>query len=430
MILPLAYLVPPPLVSHPAVALGPHHHGLVVDVRHGLGDHLHLELAEQHAQDRLDLHEGEVLPHAAVHAAAEAHVGIGAALVLLAPGPEPVGVERVGILEDLGDAHSHRRADEHHVPLGDGVVLPGRADLDLLERLADQQDEGRAQPQRLLHGVVQEGHALVDHLVVHGGVRVGGEDALLLLVDALHDGGVVEYEQAGPGGGDAARVLSGEEQRDEQSRDLLVRDGRPVLVLDVHEDAQDFRTVGVLRVRVVASVLDHLAEQLHHLAPRGVALPVGGGGGVGEEDGERRQALVEVVVQLGHLLEEVLAHVVAVEAAAGGEDGELGQGVEEVQLAAVAPGLEVLPGLPLDLGGVALEAGRAQAVGHGLELDLAVLLGGVVDDARAEDGLHEAVDLVLGEDLGGRHGTTGRRRCCRPTRRRSLAAGRAALRRA
>ena len=38
---------------------------------------------------------------------------------------------------------------------------------------------------------------------------------------------------------------------------------------------------------------------------------------------------------------------------------------------------------------------------HGLELGLSVLFGGVVDDARAKEGLREAVDFILGEDVVG-----------------------------
>ena len=38
-------------------------------------------------------------------------------------------------------------------------------------------------------------------------------------------------------------------------------------------------------------------------------------------------------------------------------------------------------------------------MGNGLELGLSVLFGGVVDDARAKQGFHEAVDFVLGEDV-------------------------------
>lgn len=36
---------------------------------------------------------------------------------------------------------------------------------------------------------------------------------------------------------------------------------------------------------------------------------------------------------------------------------------------------------------------------HGLELNLAIFLGGVVDDSGSKDGFHKAVDFVLGEDL-------------------------------
>lgn len=38
---------------------------------------------------------------------------------------------------------------------------------------------------------------------------------------------------------------------------------------------------------------------------------------------------------------------------------------------------------------------------HGLELNLAIFLGGVVDNARTKDGFHESVDFILGEDFIG-----------------------------
>lgn len=42
-------------------------------------------------------------------------------------------------------------------------------------------------------------------------------------------------EKSGPGGSDGRRVLSGEEERDEQSHDLAVGVNAAVLVLHVHE---------------------------------------------------------------------------------------------------------------------------------------------------------------------------------------------------
>lgn len=49
-----------------------------------------------------------------------------------------------------------------------------------------------------------------------------------------------------------------------------------------------------------------LGEELDHLLARRVALEVGGDGEVGEEDGDGRDALVQVVVQPRHLREHLL----------------------------------------------------------------------------------------------------------------------------
>ena len=61
--------------------------------------------------------------------------------------------------------------------------------------------------------------------------------------------------------------------------------------------------------------LDHLGEETDHFFPGSVAFEVGGDGKVGEEDGDGRNPLVEVVVELGDLRKELLAHIIPMQAA-------------------------------------------------------------------------------------------------------------------
>ena len=198
----------------------------------------------------------------------------------------------------------------------------------------------------------------------------------------------------------ARRVLAGEEQGDEQPRDLVVGRLGAVLVDHVDEDLQDVGARRGLLRRLPPARLDHVAEELHHLQPRGIALPVALDGRRRPEERERRDALVEVVVDLADLGEEILAHVVAVEAPRGREDRQLRQRHEEIGRAALAPLLgEVGLRLPQNLGHVRLQPVRAQAAAHVHVLRLALRRRRVVDHAFSEDLRHEAVDLGLAEHV-------------------------------
>ena len=87
------------------------------------------------------------------------------------------------------------------------------------------------------------------------------------------------------------------------------------------------------------------------------------------------------------------------ETSTGREYGEFAQRVEEVELPFLPPGLKVFLVLHFHFGGVSPECGGAEAVGHGLKLGLLVPFEGIIDNARAEEGFHEAVDIFLGEDV-------------------------------
>lgn len=64
-----------------------------------------------------------------------------------------------------------------------------------------------------------------------------------------------------------------------------------------------------------------------------VALEMLWQGRVGHEHRKRGHALVHVVEETGNFVEELLAHVVAVQASGSGEDRQLGQSLQQVVLA-------------------------------------------------------------------------------------------------
>jgi hypothetical protein len=188
------------------------------------------------------------------------------------------------------------------------------------------------------------------------------------------------------------------QEGNQESGHLVLGDHLPVLVLDVHEQSQNVGPVAL--VGVLPPLPDDLGEELGHLLAGRVALPVGLGGGVGPEDRDGGEAVIQVVVQRLQLLEDVPPGVLPVQAPGRGEDGELGQRRQQVDGAPLAPVLlEVLAGLLLDLGHVLLQARGPQPVGHGLHLDHPVLLGGVVHDVLAKDGAGEVVHFVLRQDV-------------------------------
>ena len=84
----------PHFVTNPAISLGTDHHSLIVALREFIRHDFNLVLPEKHAQNSLDLHEREGLPHAGMHPPPEAEVGEGR-LVLLPRRSVAVGVEGV-----------------------------------------------------------------------------------------------------------------------------------------------------------------------------------------------------------------------------------------------------------------------------------------------------------------------------------------------
>mmetsp|Transcript_35408 Transcript_35408/g.94929 ORF Transcript_35408/g.94929 Transcript_35408/m.94929 type:complete len:495 (-) Transcript_35408:194-1678(-) len=389
-------LVLPALVAAHRLPLRPDNHSRVVRLRQR-SEHLNLIFAKNRRQNSLDLQVTKLLTHALVHATAKAEVRV-RGFVLFARRGEAVRIEQVRLFEHVRQTHRHRRCCDDNISLRDRP-LPAilRLDRHVLHRLAHQHDERRVHAQGLLHAVVHElkllhvleRQSLAAHHIVH-------------LVDhPLHDLRPRAAQQRRPGRGHAASVLSREEQGDEQASDLVVGILLPALVLHINEHLEDVRVVLRL-LRVGPALLDHLAEELHHLLARVVARLVRRDRRVREEEGEGGDALVKVVVEMRDLSEEVLAHVVAVEAARGGEDGEVGEDREQVDLALLAPALDEILRLFHDLRHIRFEPVGAEALGHVEHLLLPHLGLGVVHHVGAEHSLHEAVHLGLREHRVGR----------------------------
>lgn len=133
-------------------------------------------------------------------------------------------------------------------------------------------------------------------------------------------------------------MLAGHEDGDHEVGDLLLGHLAAVLVLGLEEGLDD---VGVVLVAGGDTLANDLHEEGAHVDVGGIPPPVAGEGQVGEEEVEGGEALVEVVVEVGDTLVELLAHLVAEEGAAGGHDDHLGEGLEEIHNTLITPAPEV-----------------------------------------------------------------------------------------
>mmetsp|Transcript_19045 Transcript_19045/g.57736 ORF Transcript_19045/g.57736 Transcript_19045/m.57736 type:complete len:222 (-) Transcript_19045:622-1287(-) len=209
-----------------------------------------------------------------------------------------VGVKRVRFRPaDLEPALDRRRREDDVAARDDVLGAGVRLDGHVLHGLAHEHDERRVHAQRLLHAVVEQRH-LVEVAELERSRRV--DDARLLARDARAQRLVREDVELRPRRRHARRVLAREEQRDQEARDLVVGRARAVLVDHVHEDLEDVRPRGGLLRRLRAARLDDVREERHHLEARGVALPVALDGRRRPEERQRRDPLVEVVVDLAH----------------------------------------------------------------------------------------------------------------------------------
>ncbi len=209
---------------------------------------------------------------------------------------------------------------------------------------------------------------------------------------------VLEEQDAGPRAHHRARVLAGEDRRDQQPDDLVVAQRAPVGVAGGHEYVEEILSAATTG----APLRDDARDQLRHARSRAVPAAEGGQRQVGVHHGHQVDAALEVVEQMGEVARETRAELGAHQASARDEHGQLVEGREEVHLALVAPRGDV--GLRLLLhdarvGAQPIVAQRGKEQSH---LLVHHLRARVVHDAFAEDRHREPVDLARAQPVLGR----------------------------
>mmetsp|Transcript_43677 Transcript_43677/g.101021 ORF Transcript_43677/g.101021 Transcript_43677/m.101021 type:complete len:364 (+) Transcript_43677:998-2089(+) len=105
------------------------------------------------------------------------------------------------------------------------------------------------------------------------------------------------------------------------------------------------------------------------------------------------------MIELRHLLAQVLAHLLSVQAAARSQRGELRNFVVQLACALLPPLLEIVLRLHDDLGHVGAHRGGVHDGGHEVDLLQALIERGVVHNILAERGDGEGVDGCLVEHV-------------------------------
>lgn len=249
-------------------------------------------------------------------------------------------------------------------------------------------------------------HLLVSHVAE---TAVGGGEVLdLLVINGLGDVGVAGDMEKDPGASGRGSVLAGHEEGDHDVGDFVLLEGTTVFVALLNEGGHGVFFVlcmslesGSKRKRNVThdftscnTLPEDVNVELGHLLVGSVPLPVTGQREVGEQEVERREASVEIIVQASERLVERRSNLLALEGPGGGENGDFLHDIDNVERAPFALGLgggeawlggdEVL-NLLFDHADV-----RAELVDGEGDLDKLLLLhenvvGNVVDDVRSED---------------------------------------------
>ena len=184
-------------------------------------------------------------------------------------------------------------------------------------------------------------------------------------------------------------MVPGEHHRDEHAGDLVGRESRVALI--VADGDQDVEHVAVALVpgRVGDPVVHDLLYQLDQPEPRFVAQPEALDRQVRVDVTQRIGALLELVVEPGEAAVELFTELLADQACRRCVDRQLGEEVEEVDLAFVAPVGDHPAHLALDRRRVPLHLLAAQG---GVVQHLFSSFGiGVEHHALAEDRRHERV---------------------------------------
>ena len=190
-------------------------------------------------------------------------------------------------------------------------------------------------------------------------------------------------------------MVTREHQRDEHAGDLVGREaGVALVVLDRDQHVEQVAILLVLG-RVGDAAVHDLLHQRNEFHARLVADAEALDVEVGVDVAQRVGAALQLVVVLGEAAVELLAELQPDQARRRGVDGQLGEEVEQLDLAFVAPVGDDLLDLVLDGGRVALHLLAAQC---GVVQHLRATLGvGVEHHALTEDRRHERVGLGLVE---------------------------------
>ena len=193
-------------------------------------------------------------------------------------------------------------------------------------------------------------------------------------------------------------MLAREQHRQQDPGNLVVAQGAPLLVAGVHERLHEVVGPGP----GTAARGHDLAEELGHPSPGPIAASMRRGRKPGEEEPQRVDALLQVVIGLREALVQLFPDFLADEATAGDLDGQLVHGDRQVDFSFLPEGVGELPGLLGHDAGEPLHRGPVEGREQELELLVHDLGSGVVSHPAAEDGHRELVDRLGVQLLLGR----------------------------
>ena len=168
--------------------------------------------------------------------------------------------------------------------------------------------------------------------------------------------GVLGKAKHDPGTGRRRGVLSSHQKGNHHVGNLVVGDVNTILVSGGHQAAHDIEAFGAT---LLPSPLDRVHVDLSNGSLGAIASLVPGERSPVKDEVDRREAHVEVVVEVSERFVELITDFLALETVRSGEDGKLGHDSGDVHDARLAlekrVSLEVGLDLIADDGGVAAE---------------------------------------------------------------------------
>lgn len=238
----------------------------------------------------------------------------------------------VGRDDILGAGDGHGRLDGAHDGVDRGVEAESLLDDGLVER------------------------ELGEILVLEGG-KILAKVVDLFLVESFHNirsGGETAHD---PGAGGRRRVLAGHQQGNHHVGDFVIGNLGAVLVGGVHEMLHH---ILLAIIATSATALHCVHVDLGDSSLGVITAVVPGEGSPVKHEVDGRKAHIQVVVEVGKLLVELVADLPALERVRGGEDGDLshlGADVDNARLALEVGGtLEVAGNLVGDDGHIGAES--------------------------------------------------------------------------